>query len=93
MSLQNDVTRLISMVSPSPVIRPIFFTSPHAGKRSLKYFLFLPLFATENHHSGQCLVFYRVFLANHLVIGSNLKNHMNIKTIEGKMGNNDRQTL
>ena len=38
-------------------------------------------------------VFYRVFLANHLVIGCNLKNHVNIKTIEGKMGNNDRETL
>ena len=30
---------------------------------------------------------------NHLVIGCNLKNHVNIKTIEGKMGINDRETL
>lgn len=52
-------------------------------------------FILRNHNprTGQYPDPYQVYLAKHLVTQSNRKNHVNIKSMTGKMWINDRETL
>jgi hypothetical protein len=55
--------------------------------------LIILLFRNHNPHTCQYPDPYRDFLAKHLVTQYNLKNHVNIKSMTGKMWINDRETL
>jgi|WetSurMetagenome_2_1015567.scaffolds.fasta_scaffold139415_2 hypothetical protein len=55
--------------------------------------LFMPLILSHRCQTGHCPVSQEVFVANHLVIGYNRTDHVNILTIKGKMGINDHEAM
>jgi hypothetical protein len=46
-----------------------------------------------SYHVMNDILISRIFLLKHLVTGCNLKNHVNILSIKGKMWINDRKAL
>lgn len=53
----------------------------------------MPLILSHSCQTGHCPVSQGVFVANHLVIGYNRTDHVNILTIKGKMGINDHEAM